>query len=62
MKISCEFCGTVIDTEVDQTCPKCDAEYGSNESFIEHKDILMEKQKLENRKCKNIENIQKTFR
>ena len=38
MKITCEHCGTVIDTEKDKKCPSCHAPYSDNKEYKEVKD------------------------
>lgn len=38
MKITCEHCGTGIDTEKDRNCPHCGAPYSKNKEYKEAKD------------------------
>lgn len=34
MKINCEYCDSIIDTEVDKKCPNCNASYAKNKEYI----------------------------
>ena len=36
MKINCEYCDSIIDTEVDKKCPNCSASYASNKEYKEY--------------------------
>ena len=38
MKITCEHCGCVIDTDKDKKCPNCGAPYSRNKEYSEVKD------------------------
>lgn len=39
MKITCEHCGCVIDTDKDKKCPNCGAPYSKNKEYSEVKDV-----------------------
>ena len=36
MKINCEYCDSIIDTEVDKKCPNCNASYAKNKEYMEY--------------------------
>ena len=36
MKINCEYCDSIIDTEVDKKCPNCNAGYAKNKEYKEY--------------------------
>lgn len=36
MKINCEYCDSIIDTEVDKKCPNCNASYAKNKEYKEY--------------------------
>ena len=39
MKITCEHCGTIIDTDKDKKCPSCHAPYSDNKEYSKVKDF-----------------------
>ena len=36
MKINCEYCDSIIDTEVDKKCPNYNASYAKNKEYKEY--------------------------
>ena len=36
MKINCEYCDSIIDTEIDKKCPNCNASYAKNKEYKEY--------------------------
>ena len=45
MKITCEHCGAMINTESDKKCPNCGAPYSRNKEYKELKEL--NKRKME---------------
>lgn len=52
MKITCDFCGSVIDTKNNDKCPECGASYNNDEQYKEHVELDLERQRLANEKEK----------
>ena len=55
MKITCDYCGTLIDTDKYRSCPNCGGAYGNDHEVIKEKekldradDLYFEKKELEN--------------
>ncbi len=66
MKITCEHCGSLIDTTKDKKCSNCGAPYSNNKEYKRKKE-LDDKQKEEELKTKQIgneiaENVLDTFK
>lgn len=51
-KITCEYCGTVIDTNKERSCPSCGASYHKNPEWLALKSIDEEKARKEAEKYK----------
>lgn len=48
MKIKCDYCGHIIDSEIDKLCPHCGAKIERLEVFNEREKIELEREKLRN--------------
>ena len=57
MRITCEYCGSSIDTEKDDKCPSCGANIGTNKEMKEAMNIQkqQEKENLEQSRLYNME-------
>lgn len=62
MKFFCEYCGTRIDSNVDNCCPNCKATYKNNKTFIEYVEKEKQREEKIEELSKNIHNrIAKSF-